>query len=511
MSDKPRRWKAVGVLDIGSNYVRRGSYQAGKGGAQRLELLEHPLRIGHEVFTSGRISVETVRRLSEILRGYSQVMKEYGVTEYRAIATTALREARNRAYVVDQLKTQNTPVLELQHTGEDTALDYAALLGLPGVQAESMLAYIGTGSVGVAAWDGRTIQQTCNITIGFQKLGETLRSLEEQTAGFYKALEEYVETYFRRLTLRLGERRFGSLTLTGRNLEVIAPLCGATLQDGIYRIEKKQLEKLYGRIKGMHAAVAAQYLSLSEEAAEQLLPMLALYLRMLDFTQASYMTAPPVDIMDVAAGQMLYEAQRRAFEGIQRDGAAACAREMAHRRLSDMAHAERVRENAVLLFGKLKKLHGISGKRLVLLECAALLHEVGFGVNSKDSSRSTFDAIKQAYLYGLNEEDTALIGEIARYGDFIEASDTGEKLPEKQRLLVDKLAAMLVLADALDESRKGKITGVRLRLEPDRLVVTASGREEPILERWAFGECAPFFADVFGIQPVLVYKSELLS
>ena len=165
----------------------------------------------------------------------------------------------------------------------------------------------------------------------------------------------------------------------------------------------------------------------------------------------------------------------------------------------------------MLLFGKLKKLHGISGKRLVLLECAALLHEVGFGVNSKDSSRSTFDAIKQAYLYGLNEEDTALIGEIARYGDFIEASDTGEKLPEKQRLLVDKLAAMLVLADALDESRKGKITGVRLRLEPDRLVVTASGREEPILERWAFGECAPFFADVFGIQPVLVYKSELLS
>lgn len=223
MSDKPRRWKAVGVLDIGSNYVRMGIYQAGKGGAQRLELLEHPLRIGHEVFTSGRISVETVRRLSEILRGYSQVMKEYGVTEYRAIATTALREARNRAYVVDQLKTQNNLVVEVLQNGEESALVYAALLGLPGVQAESMLAYIGTGSVGVAAWDGRTIQQTCNITIGFQKLGETLRSLEEQTAGFYKALEEYVETYFRRLTLRLGERRFGSLTLTGRNLEVIAP------------------------------------------------------------------------------------------------------------------------------------------------------------------------------------------------------------------------------------------------------------------------------------------------
>ena len=86
----------------------------------------------------------------------------------------------------------------------------------------------------------------------------------------------------------------------------------------------------------------------------------------------------------------------------------------------------------------------------------------------------------------------------------------GSQEPEGVRAHLSR-TAMLVLADALDESRKGKITGVRLRLEPDRLVVTASGREEPILERWAFGECAPFFADVFGIQPVLVYKSELLS
>ena len=42
-------------------------------------------------------------------------------------------------------------------------------------------------------------------------------------------------------------------------------------------------------------------------------------------------------------------------------------------------------------------------------------------------------------------------------------------------------------------------------------MVTVSGREEPLLERWAFAECAPLFEDVFGIQPVLVWKSELLA
>ena len=46
---------------------------------------------------------------------------------------------------------------------------------------------------------------------------------------------------------------------------------------------------------------------------------------------------------------------------------------------------------------------------------------------------------------------------------------------------------------------------------PKKSLFRKSGREEPLLERWAFAECAPLFEDVFGIQPVLVWKSELLA
>lgn len=86
-----------------------------------------------------------------MLRGYTQVMKEYGVTEYRAIATTALREAENRAYVLDQLKTQNNLVVEVLEDGEESGLIYGELLPTPYLENEAMLAYVGTGSVGVGA------------------------------------------------------------------------------------------------------------------------------------------------------------------------------------------------------------------------------------------------------------------------------------------------------------------------------------------------------------------------
>lgn len=197
MSEK-RAGKVVSVTDIGSNFVRMGVYQAGKGGVQRLDYLEVPLRLGHEVFATGRISVSTVRQLSSILRGYAQVMKEYGVTEYRAIATTAMREAKNRAYVLDQLRIQNNLVVEVLEDGEESSLVYSALCRSPLLREESLLSYVGTGSVGLAVWRQGAVDLSCNLTIGFLKLSEMLRGQEELTARFYRVLEEYVENYFQR-------------------------------------------------------------------------------------------------------------------------------------------------------------------------------------------------------------------------------------------------------------------------------------------------------------------------
>ena len=505
-----RSQKIVSVLDIGSNSVRMGIYQAGKTGADQLDRLEYPLRIGHEVFTNGHISAKTVRALSAVLRGYTQVMKEYGVTEYRAIATTALREAENRAYVLDQLKTQNNLVVEVLEDGEESGLIYGELLPTPYLENEAMLAYVGTGSVGVALCRRHEVVQTCNITLGFLKLSEILKSMEDRTPRFYQVIEEYVDAYFQRLSWRLAGGSPRELVLTGRELDTIASLCGAAEENGAFRIPRDALEGLYETIKNLPAGIIADQAAIPEETADQLLPMLVIYQRMMDFAMAPAILSPRLRLMDILARQMLLPAEKDRFEAQERNGALSCAREMCARRGMDLAHAERVREYAVLLFEKLKKLHGVSGKKRILLECAALLHEAGYGINAKNTSLAAYDLIKQSYFYGLDEAETALIAEIAQYGDLHRPSPGTLILSDKQKLLADKLAAILNLANTLDESRKGKIGEVKVRLEEERLVVTAKARAELLLEQWAFDDCASFFEDVFGIEPVLIVKSGLM-
>lgn len=505
-----RTAKAVSVIDIGSNYVRMGVYQRGKGGIQPLDTLEYPLRLGHEVFTTGRVSPGAMRQLVAILRGYTQVMKEYGVTEYRAIAATALREAENRAFVLDQIRVQNNLAVEVLEDGRESSLIYSALLRSPHRKEESLLGYVGTGSLGLAVWRQGAVEQSCSMTIGFLKLSEILRSQEDQTSRFYRVLEEYIDTYFQRVRLRLGEREASQILLAGRQLSSIAALCGAKEDKGDLVVTRDQIEEAYGRLKSLSAPVIARELDLPEEVAEQMVPMLAIYRKLLELFHARKLVAPPASLMDVLAGQMLVPAEKEAFESAERAGAVASARLLAEKEGADLRHAERVRETAVLFFNKLKKLHGISGKRLVLLECAALLHEAGTPANVRSAPLAAFDRIRQAYLYGLGEEETLLVAEIVRAAGLRAEAEEARALPEKQRLLVGKLAAILVLADALDCTKRGRISEVKVRLEEERLAVTASGREEPLLEKWAFQDAAGFFEAAFGIRPVLTYKNPLL-
>lgn len=117
--NKKKGGKIAAVIDIGSNLLKMRICQLRKGEIVTLDRLQYPLNLGHEVFTGGKISFESLRELSSILHGYSDIMAEYGVDQYKVVATTALREAKNRAYVLDQLKIQNDMTVEVLEDSQE--------------------------------------------------------------------------------------------------------------------------------------------------------------------------------------------------------------------------------------------------------------------------------------------------------------------------------------------------------------------------------------------------------
>lgn len=96
------------AIDIGSNAMRllfcRVYKVDGKPHFSKEELIRMPIRLGEDVFLYGKISDEKSNRLITALKGFSELIKAYGVVAHRAVATSAMRDASNGADIIEKVK-----------------------------------------------------------------------------------------------------------------------------------------------------------------------------------------------------------------------------------------------------------------------------------------------------------------------------------------------------------------------------------------------------------------------
>lgn len=98
------------AIDIGSNAMRllfcRVYVVDGKPHFSKEELFRMPIRLGEDVFVNGKISEQKAERLTTTLKGFAQLIKAYGVIDYRAVATSAVRDASNGVEIIERIKSE---------------------------------------------------------------------------------------------------------------------------------------------------------------------------------------------------------------------------------------------------------------------------------------------------------------------------------------------------------------------------------------------------------------------
>ena len=96
------------AIDIGSNAVRLLIKSVNEEGSpegllRKVQLIRIPLRLGEDAFTTGEISEGKAEKLIRLMKAYKQLMKIFEVSDYRACATSAMRDARNGKDIVRQI------------------------------------------------------------------------------------------------------------------------------------------------------------------------------------------------------------------------------------------------------------------------------------------------------------------------------------------------------------------------------------------------------------------------
>ena len=91
---------------------------------KKVMMLRVPLRLGFDVFSIGELSEKKVDKLRRLMKAFRQLMKIYDVDDYRACATSAMRDARNGRTIIKKIEKDTGIRIEIIDGQEEARMIY---------------------------------------------------------------------------------------------------------------------------------------------------------------------------------------------------------------------------------------------------------------------------------------------------------------------------------------------------------------------------------------------------
>lgn len=501
--------QSMAVLDLGASAVRLTVAECLPGRPPRV--LEHVSRgvlLGKDTFTHGRLGAATVEAALKVLEGFRRIMDGYGVVRCRAVATSAVREAQNRDGFVDRVRLRTGIELEVIDGSEENRLTYVAvreaLRGHPALeQGDALLLEVGGGSADMSFLRKGQPIHSGTYPLGSIRMRQSLADWHGGHEQRVRLLRRHVHNVVEDLRREVPLAEARSFIALGGDVRFAAErVLGAAPEETVSVVPREAFLAFCDQVAAEDVDQLVERYRLSQAAAETLVPALLTYRELLLETPALEVTVPDVSLR---TGLLLELARGEGGQGIEDFGRQVLASAVAlgQKYRFDEPHARNVAQLALRLFDELRAEHGLGVRHRLLLEVAALLHDVGIYVALRGHHKHSQYLLASSEIFGLSREDMALVSNVARYHR--RALPQRSHLPymaldREARLLVDKLAAILRVANALDADHLQKVRDLRVLREEGLLVLEVDGAGDLTMERLAALARADFASEAFGVR-----------
>lgn len=501
--------KTVAAIDVGSNAIRMVIAEVATSGAiEVLERLQRAVRLGQDAFRRGRLGGRSMRAALTVLKDYKKLIKLYGVERIRAVATTAVREASNADMFLDRVFLATGLHLEVISTSEESRLTVsavrqamAAILGE--ACGETLIADVGGGSTLLTMMEGPEIVNAQSLRLGSIRLQEVLATSEETPLRSAELMRTHITNILAGVHGSLPLENIGRFVAVGGDARFAARQIGKpTESSDLVTIEKADFDHLVARCERHSAEELSRQHGLPFAEAETLGPALQVYQALLHETKAPRMMVSHVSMRDGLLLELAASVTGREDEAVLA-GVIHSAMTLAEKYHADLEHAENVAETALRLYDAMQPDHGLGSRARLLMRVAALLHEIGGFVSNRAHHKHSEYLIANSEIFGLSRTEIAMIAQIARYHRRSTPKPSHPAymaLPREHRVVVNKLAAILRVADAIARGHSRKMHDMAIERQGDELVLTTCGAADLILERHALAAKGDLFEDVYGMR-----------
>jgi exopolyphosphatase / guanosine-5'-triphosphate,3'-diphosphate pyrophosphatase len=502
--------KPVAVIDIGTASIRMAIAEIDEQSNVRvLETLQQAVSLGKDSFTNGRIGKATIEECVHVLRSYRQMLAEYQINlpeQIRVVATSAVREAGNRLAFIDRIYIATGLQIEPIDEAEETRITYLGIL--PYLRSEpaldtskTIVIEIGGGSTELLVVRDRNVLYANSYRLGSLRLRETLEAYNAPTGKVREFMESQIERTVDQILEHVTPEDSCEMIALGGDMRFATyHLVPDWNPKQLARVPLDALEDFTDRVLEMSEDELVRRFAISYPDADTVGPALLTYVQLARAFRLEHVLVTNTNLRDGLLKGMASDSvwtEEFSNQIIQ------SAIELGRKFHFDESHALQVAETARQLFDQLRSQHQLDHRYAVIFYIAALLHEIGLYVAYASHHKHTMYLIRNSELFGLGRKEVLLTALVARYYRRASPQPSHEgysALDRDERVAVSKLASMLRIAVALNDSRSRRISDLQCEVRGNRLVISVPNVQDISLEQLALRQNASLFEEVFGLQ-----------
>ncbi len=509
---KPR----LAAIDIGTNsfHLVIAEVNTESGNFKILGREKEIVRLGSGSTDMKYLSPDAISRGIETLKRFKG-LADSAEAPLRAIATSAVREAKNQNEFISRAHDEAGVKIEIASGYEEARFIYLGILqALPVFDKRILLIDIGGGSTEFLIGQKREVYYDNSLKLGAIRFTQKFFDPDKTDSKDVKECRKYIQGIMNPVTRQIKNYAFdtvvgssGTIVSIGSMINMMrggspeAKMNNFTFtKDELYKlIEKitdaktlKQREKIPGLDPQRADIITAGTLILEQIFKELKLKELTISdfaLRegiILDTIETHFMLKTHDHLSDIRYKSVIGLAENFKYEE---------------------GHSRHVSELALKIFDQTQYLHKLTYTEREYLESAALLHEIGCFVSHSQHHRHSYYLIRNSEMLGFTENEKEIIANTARYHRKSHPKQKHEafaKLSIDDQVVVRKLASILRIADGLDRTHSNAVKDVNCILNNGELVMklesSASNNNHLELEIWGAESKKELFEETYGVK-----------
>ncbi|HTZ58824.1 MAG TPA: Ppx/GppA phosphatase family protein [Acidobacteriaceae bacterium] len=500
------------AIDIGSNSCRLKIARVQQHQLKVLHEDREVTRLGASVFETGVVSPEAMAGTLLALKRFYRAVKMHGADRVRAVATSALRDARNAMAFLAWVKSETGWEVEIISGLEEARLIHRGVMGEAGSQGRCLLIDVGGGSCEITLSERKRIKETVSLPLGAVRLTKEFLHTDPPTEEELARMKQFIAREVRKAERRFGKLKVSMVIATSGTAAALAqasqtmhktrvPRKSATAAARLMAVTR-DVRRLTNKLTGMTVGQRSGVPGIGPKRSEIVIAGAHAYAAVLEHFALPGFTYSELGLRDGILSQMLAEqdpkaAAHQVFEQERWQAVLATCRRYG----VDPKQADPVRHHALQLFRDLHSVHELPPEYSSWLEAAAMMRDVGKFMNYWGHHRHAQYIVANSELFGFTPQQRAIMSAIARYLGKSRpdpADRTMRPIPPEEFSRVQRAVVLLRLAVALNQDRASDVLKVALHVYPKRVTMLLSpGRTGAELELWSLRKEGDYFREVF--------------